>query len=290
MWPVRGEVRDQRAGTRTCAPPPRGTAEERQAAGGRLDARQAGLRCDPRGHPRRRSRHRRPQARRQLRRAHARSRLDDAREHRDRHADRRARRRAEARSRAARRPRRTRRPRSSRRRSRPRPRPPARPSSRPSRRRAATSPSSSTAPRHRRPSRRSSTWPRPATGPRARATASPREGIYVLQCGDPTGTGQGGPGYTFGIENAPKDGKYPTGVLAMARTQDPNSNGGQFFITYKETQLPTDGGGYTIFGKVTKGLDIVEQDCRQQACHPARRTAPVSPDQHPQRCVTEKKA
>ena len=45
------------------------------------------------------------------------------------------------------------------------------------------------------------------------------EGIYVLQCGDPTGTGQGGPGYTFGIENAPKDGKYPTGVLAMARTR-----------------------------------------------------------------------
>ncbi len=49
----------------------------------------------------------------------------------------------------------------------------------------------------------------------------------------------------------------------MARTQDPNSNGGQFFITYKKTQLPTEGGGYTIFGKVTKGLDIVEKIAAQ---------------------------
>ena len=43
------------------------------------------------------------------------------------------------------------------------------------------------------------------------------EGIYVLQCGDPTGTGRGGPGYTFGIENAPSDGIYPRGTLALAR-------------------------------------------------------------------------
>src|SRR6478609_2029394 len=83
MWPVRGEVRDQRAGTRTCAPPPRGTAEDRQAAGERLDARQAGLRCDPRGHPRYRRGHRRAQARRQLRHRHPRGRVDDPREHPD---------------------------------------------------------------------------------------------------------------------------------------------------------------------------------------------------------------
>jgi peptidyl-prolyl cis-trans isomerase B (cyclophilin B) len=82
-------------------------------------------------------------------------------------------------------------------------------------------------------------------------------GIYVLQCGDPTGGGSGGPGYTYGIENAPADGDYPTGSLAMARTSDPNSNGSQFFIVYQNTQLPTDGGGYSIFGKVTGGLDLL---------------------------------
>jgi peptidyl-prolyl cis-trans isomerase B (cyclophilin B) len=82
------------------------------------------------------------------------------------------------------------------------------------------------------------------------------ENIFVLQCGDPTGSGSGGPGYGFGVENAPTDGKYPAGTVAMARTQDPNSNGSQFFLVYKETALP-DATGYSIFGKITKGLDIV---------------------------------
>jgi peptidyl-prolyl cis-trans isomerase B (cyclophilin B) len=115
------------------------------------------------------------------------------------------------------------------------------------------------------------------------------EGLYVLQCGDPTGTGQGGPGYTFGIENAPKDGKYPRGVLAMARTTDPNSNGGQFFITYKETQLPTQGGGYTIFGKVTKGLDIVDK-IAAGGLVTAGQPTPVHPISILSVSVTEKKA
>lgn len=84
-------------------------------------------------------------------------------------------------------------------------------------------------------------------------------GIFVLQCGDPTGTGRGGPGYTFGIENAPEDGQYPRGTVAMARAQDPNSNGGQYFIVYGDTALPTEGGGYTIFGTVVEGMDIVDQ-------------------------------
>ena len=84
------------------------------------------------------------------------------------------------------------------------------------------------------------------------------QGIFVLQCGDPTGTGSGNPGYGYGIENAPPDGLYPPGTLAMARTSDPNSNGGQFFIVYEDTQLPTDGGGYSIFGRVTEGMEIVE--------------------------------
>jgi peptidyl-prolyl cis-trans isomerase B (cyclophilin B) len=117
------------------------------------------------------------------------------------------------------------------------------------------------------------------------------QGIYVLQCGDPTGTGQGGPGYTFGIENAPKNGTYAKGVLAMARTQDPNSNGGQFFITYKETRLPTEGGGYTIFGKVTKGLDIVEKIAANKALAPSSTDGtPVSPISILSVTVTEKKA
>lgn len=85
------------------------------------------------------------------------------------------------------------------------------------------------------------------------------QGIFVLQCGDPTGTGRGAPGYTFGIENAPEDGKYPPGTLAMARSQDPNSNGGQFFIVYEDTELPVAGGGYSIFGRVIGGMDIVDR-------------------------------
>lgn len=83
-------------------------------------------------------------------------------------------------------------------------------------------------------------------------------GIYVLQCGDPTGTGRGNPGYAFGVENAPADGLYPPGTLAMARTQDPESNGGQFFLVYDDTQLPVEGGGYSVFGRVVEGLDVVQ--------------------------------
>ena len=105
------------------------------------------------------------------------------------------------------------------------------------------------------------------------------QGIYVLQCGDPTGTGTGGPGYQYGIENAPADGRYPAGTVAMARSSDPNSNGSQFFLVYKDTTLPTDGGGYTIFGKVTQGLDVLQQIA-------ARGTADGSGDGAPKQPVT----
>jgi peptidyl-prolyl cis-trans isomerase B (cyclophilin B) len=81
-------------------------------------------------------------------------------------------------------------------------------------------------------------------------------GIFVLQCGDPTGTGSGGPGYGFGMENAPPNGDYPPGTVAMARTSDPNSNGSQFFIVYQDSTIQ-DPTGYSIFGNVVKGLDIV---------------------------------
>lgn len=103
------------------------------------------------------------------------------------------------------------------------------------------------------------------------------QGIYVLQCGDPTGSGSGGPGYGFGIENAPADGFYPPGTLAMARTQDPDSNGGQFFIVYDDTQLPVQGGGYSIFGRVTEGLDVVEAIAAEGGQGGAPDGAPAQP-------------
>lgn len=87
------------------------------------------------------------------------------------------------------------------------------------------------------------------------------DGIYVLQCGDPDGTGAGGPGYNFGpIENAPADDSYLTGSLAMARVGgDGSSMGSQFFIVYQDSRIPSDAaGGYTVFGKITSGLDLLE--------------------------------
>jgi peptidyl-prolyl cis-trans isomerase B (cyclophilin B) len=84
------------------------------------------------------------------------------------------------------------------------------------------------------------------------------EGIFVLQCGDPTGTGTGGPGYNYGpVENAPGDDVYPTGTLAMARQGDNGySMGSQFFIVYDDSTIPSDSaGGYTVLGTVTSGLD-----------------------------------
>ena len=75
----------------------------------------------------------------------------------------------------------------------------------------------------------------------------------VLQCGDPGGTGGGGPGYTFADEITP-DLKYTKGVLAMANS-GADTNGSQFFVVYRDTQLQPN---YTVFGTVTKGLPVVE--------------------------------
>ncbi len=77
---------------------------------------------------------------------------------------------------------------------------------------------------------------------------------YVLQCGDPTGTGTGGPGYEFASENL-AGARYPAGTLAMANTGQPDSNGSQFFIVYKKSTLAPD---YTPFGTVVKGLGIIQ--------------------------------
>ncbi len=82
------------------------------------------------------------------------------------------------------------------------------------------------------------------------------DGIYVLQCGDPTGTGTGGPGYQLPDENLPDatSDNYPVGTVAMANS-GPNTAGSQFFIVYQDTTLPP---GYTIWGEVTEGLDVVK--------------------------------
>jgi peptidyl-prolyl cis-trans isomerase B (cyclophilin B) len=87
------------------------------------------------------------------------------------------------------------------------------------------------------------------------------QGIYVLQCGDPTGTGSGGPGYQFTDENLDAFGKagsdgtvtYPAGTLAMANA-GPGTNGSQFFIVYKDSPLAPN---YTPFGRITGGLPTV---------------------------------
>jgi len=87
-------------------------------------------------------------------------------------------------------------------------------------------------------------------------------GIYVLQCGDPTGTGTGGPGFSYGpVENAPKGDLYPAGTVAMARQGgNGKSMGSQFFLVYKDSTIPADAaGGYTVLGKITKGMDVVNK-------------------------------
>jgi peptidyl-prolyl cis-trans isomerase B (cyclophilin B) len=76
---------------------------------------------------------------------------------------------------------------------------------------------------------------------------------FVLQCGDPTGTGSGGPGYKFANENL-AGAKYTQGTVAMANS-GPNTNGSQFFIVYKNSKLAA---SYTPFGEVVKGLGIIQ--------------------------------
>ena len=86
-----------------------------------------------------------------------------------------------------------------------------------------------------------------------RATTSP--GLTVLQCGDPTATGSGGPGYSFADENL-KGATYPRGTLAMANS-GPGTNGSQFFLVAKDSQLPPN---YTVWGKITPaGLAVLDK-------------------------------
>ena len=83
---------------------------------------------------------------------------------------------------------------------------------------------------------------------------------FMIQTGDPTGTGGGGPGYTWAVESPGTS--FPPGTVAMANTGQPNSNGSQFFIcqgTQCASLANTQNGapGYTVFGNVASGMDVV---------------------------------
>ena len=79
-------------------------------------------------------------------------------------------------------------------------------------------------------------------------------GIFVLQCGDPTGTGSGGPGYKFNDENL-TGAKYSAGTVAMDNS-GPDTNGSQFFLVYQNSlSLPA---SYTPFGTIVSGLNIIQ--------------------------------
>src|SRR3712207_2945452 len=78
---------------------------------------------------------------------------------------------------------------------------------------------------------------------------------FMIQGGDPTGTGTGGPGYRLKAEF--NDTKHDKGILSMARTQDPNSAGSQFFVMHGRS--PHLDNQYTAFGKVTEGLEVIDK-------------------------------
>jgi cyclophilin family peptidyl-prolyl cis-trans isomerase len=97
---------------------------------------------------------------------------------------------------------------------------------------------------------------------------------FMIQTGDPTGTGTGGPGYRF--QDEPVKRRYTRGIVAMANA-GPNTNGSQFFIVHgRDVGLPPN---YTIFGEVSSGMDVVDRI----ASAPVRtgasgeRSAPVNP-------------
>ncbi|OXM46433.1 peptidylprolyl isomerase [Amycolatopsis alba DSM 44262] len=81
-------------------------------------------------------------------------------------------------------------------------------------------------------------------------------GLQMLQCGDPEASGMGGPGYTIPDEIFPEL-KYGRGILAMAKTQAPNSGGSQFFMVFGSAELPPD---YTVFGSISDaGLQVLDK-------------------------------
>ncbi|MBA2414985.1 MAG: peptidylprolyl isomerase [Geodermatophilaceae bacterium] len=82
-----------------------------------------------------------------------------------------------------------------------------------------------------------------------------QDAFGVLQCGDPSGTGTGGPGYAYAQEAPAGETPYAAGVIAMANSGSPNSTSSQFFIMFQDTDLPPE---YSVVGTVTSGLEVVE--------------------------------
>ena len=94
---------------------------------------------------------------------------------------------------------------------------------------------------------------------------------FMIQGGDPTGTGMGGPGYKFADE--PFSGKYVRGTVAMANS-GPNTNGSQFFIMHQDSALPPN---YTIFGQAVAGLDVVDKIAEAATKPGGEGSSPVTP-------------
>jgi peptidyl-prolyl cis-trans isomerase B (cyclophilin B) len=81
----------------------------------------------------------------------------------------------------------------------------------------------------------------------------------MMQCGDPKGDGTGGPGYRIKDENFPEL-TYPRGTVAMAKTQEPDSGGSQFFMVYGDAQIGPD---YAVFGTISEsGLAVLDKVAR----------------------------
>lgn len=94
---------------------------------------------------------------------------------------------------------------------------------------------------------------------------------FMIQGGDPTGTGAGGPGYQF--EDEFFEGEYTRGTVAMANA-GPDTNGSQFFIMHADYPLPKD---YTIFGKVTNGIEVVDKIAEAPTKPGGEGSTPVNP-------------
>jgi len=101
---------------------------------------------------------------------------------------------------------------------------------------------------------------------------------FVIQGGDPAGTGSGGPNYTL-PEEPPADGKYPKGSLAMAKTSAPHSTGSQFFVVTGDPAALEQTKTYSWFGKLTSGLDVAQKIEKQHAPQ-ANFDGPPTPDVH----------
>jgi len=105
---------------------------------------------------------------------------------------------------------------------------------------------------------------------------------FMIQGGDPEGTGRGGPGYRFDDEFF--SGDYTRGTVAMANA-GPDTNGSQFFIMHADYGLPSD---YVIFGSVTKGLDVVDKIATAETLESGEGSTPVKPITVDSVTITEK--